>query len=114
MDAKVTSEQCEVAGYTAADATRKALPRGVEKDDASRDKHGGATEENELGKLKYPEPWKYEKFFLGGYSQKRILRFRNPKSMYYAINLFAGQLQSHISGPIEVKAADLVSLQVSP
>ncbi|MCJ1476217.1 hypothetical protein MMC13_004883 [Lambiella insularis] len=40
--------------------------------------------------ITFPEPWKYGKFFPGGYSQKRMLKFKNPKSMYYAINLFAG------------------------
>ena len=40
--------------------------------------------------LNYPRPWKFEKWFLGGYSQKRMMKFKNPKTMYYAINLFAG------------------------
>lgn len=46
--------------------------------------------EEEFKNLKYPQPWKFEKWFLGGYSQKRMLKFKNPKTMYYAINLFAG------------------------
>ena len=41
--------------------------------------------------IQYPEPWKYEKWFIGGYSQKRMMKFKRPKSMYTAINLFAGQ-----------------------
>lgn len=40
--------------------------------------------------IEYPPPWKYEKFFVGGYSQTRMLKFKKPKSMYRAINLFAG------------------------
>lgn len=46
--------------------------------------------EEEVDNLNYPQPWKFEKWFLGGYSQKRMLKFKNPKTMYYAINLFAG------------------------
>ncbi|KAL8864790.1 MAG: hypothetical protein Q9174_007220, partial [Haloplaca sp. 1 TL-2023] len=46
-------------------------------------------EEKELDNLQYPEPWKFEKFFIGGYSQGRMLKFKNPKTMYRAINLFA-------------------------
>ena len=51
---------------------------------------GGAKQEDEYSDLKYPEPWKYEKWFLGGYGQKWMLKFKKPKTMYYAINLFAG------------------------
>lgn len=40
--------------------------------------------------IDYPPPWKWERFFLGGYSQSRMLKFKNPKTMYTAINLFAG------------------------
>ena len=42
--------------------------------------------------LDYPPAWKFEKYFIGGYSQKRMLKFKKPKSMYIAINLFAGNL----------------------
>lgn len=40
--------------------------------------------------LNYPPAWKFEKYFVGGYSQKRMFKFKKPKSMYTAINLFAG------------------------
>jgi len=40
--------------------------------------------------LNYPKPWKFEKWFVGGYSQRRMLKLKNPKRMYTAINLFAG------------------------
>ena len=46
--------------------------------------------EDDYSGLKYPEPWKFEKFFVGGYSHKRMIKFKNPKTMYKAINLFAG------------------------
>lgn len=49
-----------------------------------------AKQEDDYSNLKYPEPWKYEKWFIGGYSQKRMLKFKKSKTMYYAINLFAG------------------------
>ena len=40
--------------------------------------------------INYPPPWKWEKYFIGGYSQRRMIKFENPKNMYKAINLFAG------------------------
>ena len=49
-----------------------------------------ATKEEDFENLNYPRSWKFEKWFLGGYSQKRMMKFKNPKTMYYAINLFAG------------------------
>lgn len=47
--------------------------------------------EDDLDNLKYPEAWKYEKWFIGGYTQTRMLKFKKPKTMYTAINLFAGK-----------------------
>ncbi|KAL8713242.1 MAG: hypothetical protein Q9220_002763 [cf. Caloplaca sp. 1 TL-2023] len=47
-------------------------------------------EEDDYENLDYPKPWKFEKFFIGGYSQGRMIKFKNPKTMYKAINLFAG------------------------
>ncbi len=40
--------------------------------------------------INYPPPWKWEKFFIGGYNQSRMFKFKKPKTMYTAINLFAG------------------------
>ena len=40
--------------------------------------------------IDYPPPWKWEKFFIGGYNQSRMFKFKTPKTMYTAINLFAG------------------------
>lgn len=48
------------------------------------------TKEDEYDNIQYPPPWKWEKFFIGGYHQSRMLKFKNPKTMYKAINLFAG------------------------
>ena len=42
--------------------------------------------------LNYPAPWKFEKWFIGGYSQSRMIKFKKPKTMYKAINLFAGKV----------------------
>ena len=50
---------------------------------------GDAKDENHHD-INYPPPWKWEKFFIGGYSQSRMLKFKKPKTMYTAINLFAG------------------------
>lgn len=47
-------------------------------------------EYDDVDNIKYPEPWKYAKFFIGGYSQGRMIKFKNPGTMYKAINLFAG------------------------
>ena len=44
----------------------------------------------EFDNLNYPPAWRFEKWFPGGYSQSRMLKFKNPKNMYRAINLFAG------------------------
>lgn len=55
-------------------------------------------EDQEIDNLNYPPPWKYEKYFIGGYSHGRMIKFKNPKTMYKAINLFAG-----------VKAPELLS-----
>ena len=43
-----------------------------------------------LDNINYPPPWKFEKFFVGGYNQSRMFKFKKPKTMYTAINLFAG------------------------
>lgn len=45
---------------------------------------------DEYENLKYPESWQFEKWFVGGYSQGRMIKFKSPKTMYKAINLFAG------------------------
>ena len=49
----------------------------------------GAKDEDHLD-INYPPPWKWERYFVGGYSQGRMLKFKKPKTMYTAINLFAG------------------------
>ena len=41
--------------------------------------------------IAHPEPWACEKWIPGGYSQSRMLRFKNPSTMYKVINLFAGE-----------------------
>ena len=40
--------------------------------------------------IDFPKPWKFEKFFIGGYTQERMIKTKNPQTMYKAINLFAG------------------------
>lgn len=46
--------------------------------------------EESYDNINYPPPWKWERYFIGGYNQKRMLKFKKPKTMYTAINLFAG------------------------
>ena len=48
------------------------------------------TAQDDVDNINYPEPWNYQKFFPGGYTQGRMLKFKKPKTMYTAINLFAG------------------------
>lgn len=48
-------------------------------------------DQDDYENIKYPEAWKFEKFFIGGYNQSRMLKFKKPKAMYTAINLFAGR-----------------------
>ena len=49
-----------------------------------------AEHDEDVGNINYPPPWKYEKFFIGGYSHGRMFNFKSPKTMYKTINLFAG------------------------
>lgn len=58
-------------------------------------KEGGIKYEDDYENLNYPSPWKFEKWLIGGYSQSRMLKFKKPKTMYNAINLFAGQFSMH-------------------
>lgn len=57
---------------------------------AEQDRQEGA---DDYENINYPKPWKFEKWFVGGYSRERMLKFKNPKRMYTAINLFAGTLR---------------------
>ena len=49
-----------------------------------------AKHEENYDNIEYPPPWKWEKYFVGGYSQSRMFKFKNPNNMYKAINIFAG------------------------
>lgn len=40
--------------------------------------------------INYPPPWKWERYLIGGYNHGRMFKFKNPKAMYRAINIFAG------------------------
>lgn len=46
--------------------------------------------EEKYDNINYPPPWKWERYFIGGYNQGRMFKFKNPKTMYKAINIFAG------------------------
>ena len=47
-------------------------------------------QDDEYDNLNYPPAWKFEKWFIGGYKHGRMIKFKSPKNMYRAINLFAG------------------------
>lgn len=56
-------------------------------------KNGNNEKQKEnIDNLEYPKPWKFENWFIGGYTQIRMLKFKKPKTMYTAINLFAGEI----------------------
>ncbi|KZN93729.1 Sugar transporter [Penicillium chrysogenum] len=44
----------------------------------------------EYSHINHPEPWRFEHWIPGGYSQSRMIRFKNPSTTYKAINFFAG------------------------
>jgi len=56
----------------------------------SPDSTANLTKDEGSDSIEYPPPWKFERFFPGGYNQSRMLKFKKPKTMYTAINLFAG------------------------
>ena len=58
--------------------------------DATYSEKTPVTKDAGLENLAYPPAWRFEKWFIGGYSQSRMFKFKNPKNMYRAINLFAG------------------------
>ncbi|BCR90344.1 uncharacterized protein ACHE_60230S [Aspergillus chevalieri] len=49
-----------------------------------------ATPVSEYTHIAHPEPSPFESWIPGGYSQSRMLRFKNPSTMYRVLNLFAG------------------------
>lgn len=48
------------------------------------------TKDESHDNIEYPPPWKWERYFIGGYTSSRMFKFKKPKTMYTAINLFAG------------------------
>lgn len=62
-----------------------------------------AFSEKKYSHIAHPEPWPFEHWIPGGYSQSRMLRFKNPSTMYKVINLFAGkELNPHMSSLVSV------------
>lgn len=86
-----TQQTATVPSKTSSDAEFHGEGEILAEKDASHGSQDRVTEDPTTSDdLQYPEPWKYEKFFIGGYSQSRMFKFKKPKSMYIAINLFAG------------------------
>lgn len=50
-----------------------------------------ATPVSEYTHIAHSEPSPFESWIPGGYSQSRMLRFKNPSTMYRVLNLFAGE-----------------------
>ena len=93
----MTSKPIEVAGESPSpisseteDHKFSTLAQGNEKDVAYTQETRPPAKENDFSDLTFPPPWKHERWFPGGYNQNRMLKFKNPKTMYTAINLFAG------------------------
>lgn len=87
-----TQQTATVPSKTSSDAEFHGEGEILAEKDASHGSQDRVTEDPTTSDdLQYPEPWKYEKFFIGGYSQSRMFKFKKPKSMYIAINLFAGE-----------------------
>ena len=63
----------------------KAEQNVVMKEDAAH-----YTKDESHDNIEYPPPWKWERYFIGGYTPSRMFKFKKPKTMYTAINLFAG------------------------
>lgn len=53
--------------------------------------HEDANPDNEYSHIAHPEPWPFESWIPGGYSRSRMLRSKNPSTMYRVINLSAGK-----------------------
>lgn len=69
------------------------IPKGAQEHESVKPVAGAPTndaKDENYDNINYPPPWKWEKYFIGGYNQSRMLKFKNPKTMYTAINLFAG------------------------
>ena len=69
------------------------IPKEALKNEEANPSAGPPTNDAKDGNnenINYPPPWKWEKFFIGGYNQSRMLKFKKPKAMYTAINIFAG------------------------
>lgn len=66
------------------------VPSGKGLNDEKTSGMKGDSADDDLDNLNYPPAWKWEKYFIGGYSPGRMIKFKKPKSMYTAINLFAG------------------------
>ncbi|KAL2042007.1 hypothetical protein N7G274_005195 [Stereocaulon virgatum] len=63
----------------------KAKQNVVMKEDAAH-----YTRDESHDNIEYLPSWKWEKYFIGGYTPSRMFKFKKPKTMYTAINLFAG------------------------
>lgn len=74
-----------------ADQTRTISRVKSDEGPGKEDEHDDVAAEKQ-SHIVHPEPWAFEKWIPGGYNQSRMLRFKNPSTMYKVINLFAGKL----------------------
>ena len=93
----MTSKHIEKAGQSPSPISSETEDQKIsthvyddEKGEVDNDEKHTPAKQNEFSNLEFPPPWKHERWFPGGYHQRRMLKFKNPKTMYTAINLFAG------------------------
>ena len=79
------------SGAQTVDGSTQVEDESAQNVDGSPESGNSSTGNRKIKLPDYPSAWIYEKFFIGGYSQNRMLKFKNPKSMYTAVNVFAGE-----------------------
>ena len=87
----MATEQKRLQGSPSSSDTQ--IPKETQENGETKSGEGlpvNDTKEENYDNINYPPPWKWEKYFIGGYNQSRMLKFKKPKTMYTAINLFAG------------------------
>ena len=87
----MATEQKVLQGSPSSSDTQ--IPKEAREYEEGKNKSGppaNAGQDENLDNINYPPPWKWERWFVGGYNQSRMFKFKKPKTMYTAINLFAG------------------------
>ena len=84
----MVAEQKELQDSPSSSDTQ--IPKQSQEHGEAKPSAGLPTNDENYDNINYPPPWKWARYFVGGYNQGRMFKFKNPKTMYKAINLFAG------------------------